>query len=277
MATAVGMFRIATEWMQSDVPEARKCGMIISIAWRDSAQQPCSEAAHAAAEKMNAIVPLCRQLRQGEEYVASYGELLRASDKWCGGPHCSDDCKAKKDRCFRESSYPFAPKCSAGLEALPGKTECSAGFVGATPDARCAAAISFVRAGLNASGKTAPKPPSEELSWEELNKEQQAGASKLGYGAKEWDQSVAVDSEGKDWKQLNKQEQEGAMTLGWTQASWDKDAVCQPVNSHVEKLEEMEERCLSGTPRPATCWGEMKAVLPFHLEKARKTKAEMDC
>merc|ERR1719316_823350 len=100
----------AERLMASDIPEARKCGATMNIAWRESKDKPCTEIAHAAADKMRDMIETCRTLRQGAEYVTSYGELLRTNDKWCGGPHCDNQC-GKGEVCFRDRKEPFKPSC----------------------------------------------------------------------------------------------------------------------------------------------------------------------
>merc|ERR1719324_2105244 len=147
-------------------------------------------------------------------------------------------------------------------------------------------AASFVKGGgamANVSSKVSlaqvQAPPSEDKKWDELSSEEKDGARKLGYGKQKWDGDDWVASEGKKWEELDQAEQEGAAALGWNQASWNEDYPCKSLEAHIRKLEKMEKRCMSGTPREMreTCWGQMKAVLPKYLEEARKAKAERGC
>lgn len=180
---------------------------------------------------------------------------------------------------------------AAGAPPLSVAAECAAGFEGATPELRCDAAVSFVNSSfalpsakqgvsfVQQVSAVARRPPSEDKKWDELCEKEKDAARKLGYGKQKWDTDGWVDSEGKKWDQLDSAEKEGAQALGWTQASWDDDYECRALESHIRKLEDMEKRCLTGTPRETreTCWGQMKAVLPKYLEAARKKKEELKC
>merc|ERR1719379_406683 len=91
---------------------------------------PCSEEAQASAEAMRARVEMCQKQREGEQYVLSYGELLRTSDKWCGGPRCARTCE-HREVCFRGRAYPFLPEC---IECSP---YAHVGPACDDPDAKC--------------------------------------------------------------------------------------------------------------------------------------------
>jgi len=60
--------------------------------------------------------------------------------------------------------------------------------------------------------------------WDDLNDEQRAAATTLGYNKKSWDKDKSVPAEDKDWSELTSAEKGAARVLGYTQASWDADA-----------------------------------------------------
>lgn len=96
--------------------EYRRCGSIMHHAWKAENDAPCTSRALKAMDAMRDSVEMCKHTRWGEDYIASYGELLRKTDTWCGKGMCGS---CVHGICRREKTFPFEPEC-----------RCNSGFAG---------------------------------------------------------------------------------------------------------------------------------------------------
>ena len=63
----------------------------------------------------------------------------------------------------------------------------------------------------------------DDYDWDELPKDIQEAAAKLGFTKKLWDKDKEPDACDEYWKDLTPEQQEAATKLGYTQETWDKE------------------------------------------------------
>ena len=108
---------LGQEWMALNstradvVPAYYECGRAATQAWGQAADYPCSDRAYQAADVMRDAMPVCKKLRDGGKYEASYRDLLHDQDVWCGFPGCKVPECEDEDDCRRRFEFPHEPKC----------------------------------------------------------------------------------------------------------------------------------------------------------------------
>jgi len=98
----------------SDAPSGelyRKCAAAMNLAWKAQRNNVCGQDALTGASRMKEHAQECQKLRWGDDYAASYGELLGDFDKWCGKPKCGQN-GCLHGTCARQASFPFDPVCT---------------------------------------------------------------------------------------------------------------------------------------------------------------------
>ena len=64
----------------------------------------------------------------------------------------------------------------------------------------------------------------EDVSWEDLNSDEQELWGVLGWDADSWEEETdAPESDDTDWAELSSEEQSALTKLGYTQESWDEE------------------------------------------------------
>ncbi|CAB9517617.1 expressed unknown protein [Seminavis robusta] len=61
----------------------------------------------------------------------------------------------------------------------------------------------------------------DDYDWDELPKEVQEAATKLGFTKQMWDNDKEPDTEDLDWDELSSEQQKAAAVLGYDKKTWD--------------------------------------------------------